>query len=121
MQQHVTISKRRESREGIERALTHHAEHGRIGVWSRGAHDSGHTICLIGGRWLETRSLRETALVVLALASAEQDSRPRKLSDMDPAEQHQVAKRAMAQIGAELQAAAPQISAIMTGQTKTKR
>jgi len=115
MQMTTRISGNRVSREHIEKALTRHAEHGRIGPWTRAMrpHESGHRINLIGGVPLTTHSLRESAIVALALVSAELCSRPRRLGDMDPDERRRVTERAMAQVGAELQAAAPQLSAIM--------
>jgi hypothetical protein len=115
MQMHTTISGNRVSRENIEEALDRHARHGRIGPWTRAMrpHESGHRINLIGGVPLVTHSLRESAIVALALVSAELGSKPRRLGDMNPAERRRVAERAMAQLGAELQAATPAMGAIL--------
>jgi hypothetical protein len=116
MQMTTRIERSRVTRDSIEAELTRHYTHDRIGSWARmitPPYESGHRISLIGGAQLETHSLRETALVALALTSAELGSRPRKVGDMDPAERRRMAKQAMAQLGAELQAAAPAIAAIM--------
>jgi len=115
MQMHTTISGQRQSREGIERALTHHQQGRRVTWWTRAMrpHESGHRIGLAGGGTLVTHSLRETGIAALVLASAETGSRPRKLADMTPEERRAAGNRAMTQLGAELQAAAPQISAVM--------
>lgn len=58
--------------------------------------------------WLADEHGRIAAIVPEAVARG-----PRKLGDMDPAERQRVAERAMARVGAELQANAPAISAIM--------
>jgi hypothetical protein len=82
MQMTTTIDGRRQNREGIERALTYHARHKRVEWWTRAMrpHESGHRIGLAGGSTLVTRSLRESAIVALVLASAELNERPDEYS-----------------------------------------
>jgi hypothetical protein len=66
-------------REGIERALTGHANSNRIIRWTREQHAThegdGHLIILTNGHCLATRNLRETAIAVQLLASAAQGDR----------------------------------------------
>lgn len=57
-------------RDAIERALKLHHEAGRIGQWMRNASNHGHTIMLNDFAPVVTRTLRESHLVVLGLASA---------------------------------------------------
>lgn len=78
LQQNVTAGGRRQSRDGIERALDVHVRGGRIRFWTRAMrpHQDGHRIGLNDGTVLAARSLRETALAVLVLASAAQASGP---------------------------------------------
>jgi len=72
LQQAVTVDGVRQSRDGIERALDVHVRGGRIEFWTRAMrpHQDGHRIGLNDGTVLVARSLRETALAVLVLASA---------------------------------------------------
>jgi len=74
LQQTVTIDGGRQTRDGIERALDVHTGGCRIRFWTRAMppHQDGHRIGLAGGSVLVTRSLRETALIALVLASAAQ-------------------------------------------------
>lgn len=74
LQQAVTIGGTRQTRDGIERALDVHAAGRRISFWTRAMppHQHGHRIGLNGRDVLVTRSLRESALAVLVLASAAQ-------------------------------------------------
>jgi hypothetical protein len=59
------------TRDGIERAMTMHAGEGRILAWARDPDGgNGHVITLSTGDPLRTRTLRETAIAVLMLASA---------------------------------------------------
>ena len=79
-QQAVTVDGTRQTRDGIERALDVHARGHRIESWTRAMppHQHGHRIGLNGGTVLVTRSLRESALAALLLASAAQAAgRPR--------------------------------------------
>jgi hypothetical protein len=116
MQMTTSLTGHRISRDAIEKALTHHAKNNRISFWTRAMrpHESGHRIQLNqSDATLITHSLRESAIVTLALRSAALGSAPRRLGDMDPAERSRMTRRAMAQVGAELEANAPAIGAIM--------
>lgn len=80
LQQNVTIEGAgRQSRAGIERALTLHAGQRRIRFWTPALlpHQDGHRIGLTGGTVLVTRSLRESALAALVLAGAAQGTQAR--------------------------------------------
>jgi len=84
LQQTVTIGDARQTRDGIERALDVHTRGRRIRFWTRAIppHQDGHRIGLDDGTVLVARSLRETALITLVLASAAQAaSRPETGAD----------------------------------------
>lgn len=69
----------RYSRETIEQALDFHQSQERIKAWKRGDPGPGYLIRPVGGELLQTRSLRETWLCMIMLASAHNATQKQKL------------------------------------------
>lgn len=60
------------SRNSVQRALQSHKINGRIKDWTRDVYGPGHVITVTNGDMLTTRTLHESYVFVVALASAHQ-------------------------------------------------